>query len=101
MSGPTCTNQPETVCVDCTLGTRLMCRYDARDTLHFLMITLPFFVASIGGMITAGFGWWLFGWLGYHAVLLFCLGGAHPLQPLPVLGGRQQNSTLPCQLRRL
>lgn len=71
MAGLTCTNQPENVCVDCTLGSRLMCRYDARDTLHFFMIVLPFFVASIGGMIAAGFGWWLFGLLGYMLFFFF------------------------------
>lgn len=71
MSGPTCTNQSESVCVDCALGTRLMCRYEFRDTLHFFAIILPFFVVSIGGMIATGFGWWLFGWLGYMLFFFF------------------------------
>jgi hypothetical protein len=71
MPGPTCTNQPESVCEGCTLGPRLMCRYEFRDTLHFFAIVLPFFVASIGGMIAAGFGWWLVGWLGYMLFFFF------------------------------
>ena len=65
------TNQPETVCKDCGLKGRLMCRYQLRDTLHFFMIILPFFTASVGGMITSGFGWWLFGWLGYMLFFFF------------------------------
>jgi hypothetical protein len=48
-----------------------MCRYEFRDTLHFFAIVLPFFVASIGGMIAAGFGWWLVGWLGYMLFFFF------------------------------
>jgi hypothetical protein len=35
------------------------------------MIILPFFAASVGGMFTAGFGWWLFGWLGYMLFFFF------------------------------
>ena len=71
MNGPFCTNQPESFCRNCTLSANLMCRYDRRDTLHFFMLILPFFVASIGGMITAGYGWWLFGWLGYMLFFFF------------------------------
>ena len=36
-----CTAQPITACEDCTLTTRLMCRYEKRDTTHFFMIFLP------------------------------------------------------------
>ena len=71
MTGPFCTNQPKDDCKDCTLSSHLMCRYDRRDTLHFFMIVLPFFVSSIGGVITAGFGWWLLGWLGYMLFFFF------------------------------
>jgi hypothetical protein len=71
MSGPTCTNQPETVCEGCTLGARLMCRYEARDTLRFVLFFLPFMVASIVGVILAGYGWWLLGWLGYALFFFF------------------------------
>ena len=71
MKGPFCTNQPESFCSNCTLSTNLMCRYDRRDTLHFFMLILPFFVVSIGGMVTAGYGWWLFGWLAYMLFFFF------------------------------
>lgn len=64
-------NLPETGCKGSGLNGRLMCRYQFRDTLHFFLIILPFFTTSIGGMITAGFGWWLFGWLGYMLFFFF------------------------------
>ena len=70
-NGPFCTNQPEMFCGNCSLSNNLMCRYDRRDTLHFFVLILPFFVASIGGMIKAGYGWWLFGWLAYMLFFFF------------------------------
>lgn len=65
MNEEICTTQPDRTCGRCTLKTSLMCRYDARDTTHFLMIVLPFFVTAIGGVIASGYGWWLLGWLAY------------------------------------
>jgi hypothetical protein len=43
-----------------------MCRYEARDTAHFFMIVLPFFVTSIAGIIRSGYSGWLLGWLAYR-----------------------------------
>jgi hypothetical protein len=66
-----CTGQPTASCEGCSLNGPLMCRYDARDTTHFFMIILPFFVTTIGGVITSGYGWWLFGWLAYMLIFFF------------------------------
>jgi hypothetical protein len=66
-----CTAQPAAACADCDLQDRLMCRYEARDSTHFFMIILPFFVTAIGGMISAGVGWWLLGWLAYMLFFFF------------------------------
>lgn len=66
-----CTNQAERFCIKCSLHTNLMCRYERRDTLNFFMIILPFFTASIAGMVTAGYGWWLLGWLAYMLFFFF------------------------------
>ena len=71
MNQEICTVQPEEACEGCTLNRSLMCRYDARDTTHFFMIILPFFVATIGGVIASGYGWWLFGWLIYMLFFFF------------------------------
>lgn len=71
MSEKICSVSPKEVCAGCDLNTSLMCRYEARDTLHFFMIILPLFVTAIGGMIVSGYGWWLFGWLGYMLLFFF------------------------------
>jgi hypothetical protein len=60
-----CTAKPTTSCEGCSLKGPLMCRFEKDDLTQFLMIFLPFFVTAIGGVITAGYGWWLFGWLAY------------------------------------
>jgi hypothetical protein len=66
-----CTAQPVSACEGCTLNGPLMCRYEARDTTHFFMIILPFFVTTIGGIIANGYGWWLLGWLAYMLFFFF------------------------------
>jgi len=71
MSEIPCTAQPKTACEECTLKTRLMCRYEKRDTTHFFMIFMPFLVTAIGGVISSGYGWWLFGWLAYMLFFFF------------------------------
>jgi len=48
-----------------------MCRYERKDTLHFFMIILPFFVTAIGGVICGGYGRWLFGWLAFMLLFFF------------------------------
>ena len=70
MSNLPCSAQTTPACADCTISGRLMCRYDQGDTLHFFMMALPFFVTTIAGVIAAGYGWYLFGWLAY-AILFF------------------------------
>ena len=66
-----CTAQSTAACRGCTLTGRLMCRYETRDTAHFFMIALPFFVTSIAGIIRSGHGGWLLGWLAYALFFFF------------------------------
>jgi hypothetical protein len=66
-----CSVQSTPTCKDCSIQNRLMCRYDPRDTLHFFMLALPFFVTTIAGVIVAGYGWYLFGWLAYALFFFF------------------------------
>jgi hypothetical protein len=73
-----CTSKISASCEDCNLNGSLMCRYDSRDTTHFFMIILPFFVTTIGGMVAGGYGWWLFGWLAYM-IFFFFVWEAHVL----------------------
>jgi hypothetical protein len=66
-----CTAQPTPTCKDCTLPDRLMCRFDPGDTIHFFMLTLPLLVTTIGGVIAAGYGGYLLGWLAYAIFFFF------------------------------
>lgn len=66
-----CTAKPTTSCEGCALNGPLICRFETRDTFHFFMIFLPFFMTIFGGMIVSGYGWWLFGWLAYMLFFFF------------------------------
>ena len=66
-----CSVQPAPACNDCAIQSRLMCRYEPGDTLHFFMMALPFFVTTIAGVIAAGYGWYLLGWLAYAIFFFF------------------------------
>jgi hypothetical protein len=66
-----CTAQSTPACKECTLPDRLMCRFDPGDTLHFFMLTLPLLVTTIGGVIAAGYGGYLLGWLAYAVFFFF------------------------------
>jgi lipoprotein signal peptidase len=66
-----CTWQPLSGCKDCPIEGRLMCRFDPRDLVSFLMNALPFGVTSVAGMISAGYGWYLLPWLAYSLFFFF------------------------------
>lgn len=66
-----CTWQPAVNCEGCETHGRLMCRLDAKDMLQFFMIILPFGVLTIGGTLSAGYGWALWLWLGYSLFFFF------------------------------
>ncbi|MBN2083942.1 MAG: hypothetical protein JW748_01870 [Anaerolineales bacterium] len=71
MNEPPCTAPSRPACKDCTIPGRLMCRFDQSDMLHFFMLTLPLLVTGIGGVIAAGYGWFLLGWLAYAVFFFF------------------------------
>ena len=66
-----CTWQPIAECKDCSIQGRIMCRFDRKDLLGFLMNVLPFFVVGIAGTIRAGYGWTLLVWLFYALFFFF------------------------------
>ena len=51
-----CTWKQLSECKDCSMRGGLMCRFDSKDMVGFLMIFLPFAVTAIAGMIRAGYG---------------------------------------------
>jgi hypothetical protein len=58
-------------CRDCTLADDLMCRFKPDDLAGFLLGFLPLGIAVVAGMIRAGYGWYLLGWLAYWIVFFF------------------------------
>ncbi|HUW13688.1 MAG TPA: hypothetical protein VM537_28450 [Anaerolineae bacterium] len=66
-----CTWQSVSECQDCSVGGSLMCRFDTKDLLGFLMNCLPFFVTTIAGTLRAGYGWYLLLWLGFALFFFF------------------------------
>jgi hypothetical protein len=68
-----CTWQDISECGDCSLASRLSCRFDWRKTVMFWLLCLTPTVAAIAGMIRSGFSWYLLGWAG--VVIFFRLVG--------------------------
>jgi len=66
-----CTWKQLSECKDCSMRGGLMCRFDSKDMVGFLMIFLPFAVTAIAGMIRAGYGWYLLFWLAYSIFFFF------------------------------
>ncbi|HNT75206.1 MAG TPA: hypothetical protein PKH77_09325 [Anaerolineae bacterium] len=58
-------------CAGCALEGRLMCHYDARDTVKFLMAALPLMATAAFGVIQAGYGWYLLLWIAYWLFFFF------------------------------
>jgi hypothetical protein len=66
-----CSWQNETICNECDISGKIMCRFDRKDMLIFFMIMFPFFVTTIAGTIIAGYGWYLLLWLAYAIFFFF------------------------------
>lgn len=66
-----CSVQSAPNCKDCAVQGQLMCHYEGHDTFHFFMLALPFFVTTIAGVIVAGYGRFLLGWLGFAIFFFF------------------------------
>lgn len=48
-----------------------MCRFDTRDLVSFMVNFMPAAIAAVGGMIRAGYGWYLLGWLAFSLFFFF------------------------------
>ncbi|MCP4539639.1 MAG: hypothetical protein GY832_21085 [Chloroflexi bacterium] len=58
-------------CQDCSIEGSLMCRFDSKDLVSFLINCLPFGVTAIAGTIYAGYGKYLLLWLVYSIFFFF------------------------------
>ena len=58
-------NQPLSECNDCGLSEVLMCKYEVKDTIIFLIPFLIAFIPAIIGIILSGYGLWLIAYFGF------------------------------------
>ena len=66
-----CTWQPTSECQGCSIEGRLMCRFDSKDLVSFLLNCLPSGIVMIAGTIQAGYGRYLWLWLAYMIFFFF------------------------------
>lgn len=60
-----CSLQSEKLCQGCTIGPRLNCRHSWADLATFAAFFLPYAIAAGGGLVRAGFAWFLAIWCAY------------------------------------
>lgn len=60
-----CTWKPVEECEGCTVKGKLKCRFNFRDLGTFLSFFLVFLIPSITGMVSAGYGWYILGWVAF------------------------------------
>ncbi len=66
-----CIWEPVSWCGTCQAEGKLMCHFDRKDMLHFFMIIFPYWVTTIGGVIRAGYGCYLWFWPLYGFFFFF------------------------------
>lgn len=60
-----CTWQPASRCGNCELAGKLKCRLSLAAQIRFIGLFLIPAAPAIAGVILGGYGWYLFGWLGF------------------------------------
>jgi hypothetical protein len=68
---PLCTWQSQDACQECDLTSQLMCRYEQGDLIRFLLAFFPFGIIVVAGVIQAGYGLSLVGWLIFALFFFF------------------------------
>jgi hypothetical protein len=58
-----CTWNSVEECRDCSIGGHLNCRFSAKALLKFVSVFLVFFSIAAIGVIRAGYGWYVLGWI--------------------------------------
>jgi hypothetical protein len=66
-----CTWRPQERCRECDLSAQLMCRFERGDLIRFLLAFFPFGFIVIAGVIRAGYGLYLLGWVTYGLFFFF------------------------------
>lgn len=63
-----CTWRPKSECNDCTIKGYLKCHFKIRYLLNFIGLFLLFAIPALAGVILAGYGWYLLGWIAFGIV---------------------------------
>lgn len=60
-----CTWRDTAVCKDCPINGELICHFHSKHLISFLGFFFIFAVTASIGVILAGYGWYLLGWIGF------------------------------------
>ncbi|MBD3255708.1 MAG: hypothetical protein GF383_11495 [Candidatus Lokiarchaeota archaeon] len=60
-----CTWKDASNCEKCKIEGKLKCRFKLKHLLFFIGAFLLMFIPGVIGMILAGFGWFILGWIGF------------------------------------
>lgn len=63
-----CTWRPKSECAGCPLEGELKCRFKRGDLFHFIGMFGVYAIPAITGVIRAGYGWYLLGWIAFWLV---------------------------------
>jgi hypothetical protein len=66
-----CTWKSAAHCQDCAIAGDLKCRMNWRDASAFMAVTFPVMLIGAIGMIQAGYGWYLLGWVAFMLFFFF------------------------------
>lgn len=66
----TCLNQAQTECLECQIKGQLECQFHLKSLLRFLVVFLVAAVPAVIGIILAGYGLFLIGWIVYGIFFL-------------------------------
>ena len=58
-----CLVDPSNNCKDCSIADHLKCHFNRKYLARFIAMFFIFAIPSIYGIYTAGFGWWIIGWI--------------------------------------
>ncbi|MFX1474930.1 MAG: hypothetical protein ACFFCO_05550 [Promethearchaeota archaeon] len=65
-----CLRRSPSECSDCSIKDRIECRFRRRSLLRFFLTFLVCIIPAFAGVILAGYGWFIVGWIIYMALFL-------------------------------
>jgi len=65
MKNNICLQNDDSECSDCEVNDKLICHFHRKYLYSFISLFLIFAITAFIGVILAGFGWFLLGWVGF------------------------------------